>query len=130
MTESHAGDPNFMTSLERGLQVIRAFSEHRHHLTISQVAQTTGLSRAAVRRCLYTLNQLGYVGEDDKRFFLRPLVLTLGHSYLSSTPLATLAQPFLDQVSERPPQSRPAAVLHAPPLPYLCPPPHPPLLPI
>ena len=120
MTESHAGDPNFMTSLERGLQVIRAFSEHRHHLTISQVAQTTGLSRAAVRRCLYTLNQLGYVGEDDKRFFLRPLVLTLGHSYLSSTPLATLAQPFLDQVSERLAESCSVAVLDGDDIVYVC----------
>jgi len=58
MPENRAGDPNFMTSLERGLQVIRAFSEHRRNLTISQVAQTTGLSRAAVRRCLYTLHKL------------------------------------------------------------------------
>jgi len=120
MTESHAGDPNFMTSLERGLQVIRAFSEHRHHLTISQVAQTTGLSRAAVRRCLYTLNRLGYVGEDDKRFFLRPLVLTLGHSYLSSTPLATLAQPFLDQVSEQLAESCSVAVLDGDDIVYIC----------
>src|SRR5258706_5694429 len=120
MTESHAGDPNFMTSLERGLQVIRAFSEHRHHVTISQVAQTTGLSRAAVRRCLYTLNQLGYVGEDDKRFFLRPLVLTLGHSYLSSTPLATLAQPFLDQVSEQLAESCSVAVLDGDDIVYIC----------
>jgi len=120
MTESHAGDPNFMTSLERGLQVIRAFSEHRHHLTISQVAQTTGLSRAAVRRCLYTLNKLGYVGEDDKRFFLRPLVLTLGHSYLSSTPLATLAQPFLDQVSEQLAESCSVAVLDGDDIVYIC----------
>ena len=90
-TESHAGDPNFMTSLERGLQVIRAFSEHRHHLTISQVAQTTGLSRAAVRRCLYTLHKLGYVAEEDKRYSLKPLVLTLGQAFLSSTPLAVVA---------------------------------------
>ena len=99
MPENRAGDPNFMTSLERGLQVIRAFSEHRRNLTISQVAQTTGLSRAAVRRCLYTLHKLGYVGEDDRRFSLKPLVLTLGQAFLSSTPLATVAQPYLDHVS-------------------------------
>jgi IclR family pca regulon transcriptional regulator len=120
MTETHAGDPNFMTSLQRGLQVIRAFSEHRHHLTIAQVSQTTGLSRAAVRRCLYTLNQLGYVGEADRRFFLKPLVLTLGHSYLSSTPLATLAQPYLDKVSETLGESCSVAVLDGDDIVYVC----------
>ncbi|HKX40580.1 MAG TPA: IclR family transcriptional regulator C-terminal domain-containing protein [Burkholderiaceae bacterium] len=119
-TDSHAGDPNFMTSLERGLQVIRAFSEHRHHLTISQVAQTTGLSRAAVRRCLYTLHKLGYVGEDDKRFSLKPLVLTLGQAFLSSTPLAVVAQPYLDQVSETLRESSSVAVLDGDDIVYIC----------
>jgi IclR family pca regulon transcriptional regulator len=120
MTDTRTGDPDFMTSLERGLQVIRAFSEHRHHLTISQVSQTTGLSRASARRCLYTLNRLGYVGEDDKRYFLRPLVLTLGHSYLASTPLATLAQPCLDQVSEQLGESCSVAVLDGDDIVYIC----------
>lgn len=117
---ARSGDPNFMTSLERGLQVIRAFSEHRHHLTIAQVSQTTGLSRAAVRRCLYTLKELGYAGEDDKRFFLRPLVLTLGHSYLASTPLAALAQPYLDGVSEKLAESCSVAVLDGDDIVYIC----------
>jgi IclR family pca regulon transcriptional regulator len=94
------GDPNFMTSLARGLAVIQAFSHRRHHLTISQVSTTTGLSRAAVRRCLYTLAKLGFAGSDDNRhFFLRPRILALGHSYISSMPLATAAQPVLEHIS-------------------------------
>lgn len=94
------GDPNFMTSLARGLAVIQAFSQRRHHLTISQVSTSTGLSRAAVRRCLYTLTKLGFAGSDDNRhFFLRPRILALGHSYISSMPLATAAQPVLEHVS-------------------------------
>jgi IclR family pca regulon transcriptional regulator len=94
------GDPNFMTSLARGLAVIQAFSQRRHHLTISQVSTSTGLSRAAVRRCLYTLAKLGFAGSDDNRhFFLRPRILALGHSYISSMPLATAAQPVLEHIS-------------------------------
>jgi IclR family pca regulon transcriptional regulator len=94
------GDPNFMTSLARGLAVIQAFSQRRHHLTISQVSTSTGLSRAAVRRCLYTLTKLGFAGSDDNRhFFLRARILALGHSYISSMPLATAAQPVLEHVS-------------------------------
>ena len=90
------GDPNFMMSLARGLLVIQAFSERRLQLSISQLSKRTALSRASVRRCLHTLSKLGFAGTDDGRsFYLRPRVLALGHSYLSSMPLATAAQPIL-----------------------------------
>ena len=82
-----SGDPNYMTSLERGLTVIQAFSKQRHRLSISQISQKTGISRAAVRRCLYTLSHLGFVAAEDERYFvLRPKVLALGHAYLTSSP--------------------------------------------
>jgi len=98
--EEMVGDPNFMTSLARGLAVIQAFSQTHHQLTISQISSKTGFSRAAVRRCLYTLVKLSFAGSDDNRHFhLRPRVLTLGHSYISSIPLAVAAQPILDHVS-------------------------------
>ena len=95
-----SGDPNFMTSLARGLAVIQAFAQGKRQVTIAQLSGETGFSRAAVRRCLYTLTRLGFAGSDDSRhFFLRPRVLALGHSYISSMPLATAAQPVLEHVS-------------------------------
>jgi IclR family pca regulon transcriptional regulator len=95
-----AGDPNFMTSLARGLAVVRAFSQQRSRMSIAQVSLRTGIPRAAVRRCLYTLARLGYVAQDgDRNFTLRPNVLALGHAYLASAPLVTSAQPLLDHVS-------------------------------
>jgi IclR family pca regulon transcriptional regulator len=120
MHDQHAGDPDFMASLARGLAVIRAFSEFRRNLTISQISQSTGISRAAVRRCLYTLSVLGYVAEDNRRFSLRPQVLTLGHSYLSSTPLAVVAQPYLDDVSRALHESCSAAILDGDDIVYVC----------
>src|SRR6202522_969782 len=94
------GDPNFMTSLARGLAVIQAFSTQKRQLTISQVSNKTGFSRAAVRRCLYTLTKLGFAGSDDSRhFFLQPRVLALGHSYISSIPLPPAAHPILERFS-------------------------------
>jgi IclR family transcriptional regulator, pca regulon regulatory protein len=96
-----SGDPNFMTSLARGLAVIQAFTDPKRQMTISQLSQKTGLSRAAVRRCLYTLQKLGYAGTDDNRHFhLRPHVLALGHSYISSMPLSSSAQPVLEHTSK------------------------------
>ncbi len=98
--EKLSGDPNFMTSLARGLTVIQAFSRHKRQLTISQLSARTGFSRAAVRRCLYTLSKLGFAGSDDSfHFHLRPRILALGHSYISSMPLATAAQPVLEHLS-------------------------------
>lgn len=95
----YAGDPDFMLSLARGLTVLETFSERKRPLTISQIAQRTQLSRASVRRCLYTLEQLGYVGQEAGQFALRPRVLHLGHAYFSSTSLVAQAQPILDKLS-------------------------------
>ncbi|MGK5077280.1 IclR family transcriptional regulator domain-containing protein [Janthinobacterium sp. HLX7-2] len=92
-------DPSFMTSLARGLAVLRAFSDSHRALTIAQISQKTGISRAAVRRCLYTLKQLGYAEAEMNNFSLRPKVLTLGYSYLSSTPLAVSSQLYLNNIS-------------------------------
>ena len=98
--DQFSGDPNFMTSLARGLLVIQAFSQQSLHLSISQLSKRTGLPRASVRRCLHTLSKLGFAGSDDGRtFYLRPRVLSLGQSYLSTVPLATAAQPVLDRLS-------------------------------
>jgi IclR family pca regulon transcriptional regulator len=94
------GDPDFMTSLARGLAVIQAFQERKRHLTIAQISHRTEIPRAAVRRCLHTLIKLGYATTDGRTYSLLPKVLTLGHAYLSSTPLAVSSQPYLDRMSD------------------------------
>ena len=104
-------DPDFMTSLARGLAVLRAFADTRKPQTIAQISQQTGIPRAAVRRCLHTLRQLGYVDAELNNFTLRPKVLTLGYSYLSSTPLTAAAQPCLNGVSNVLGESSSLAVL-------------------
>ena len=104
-------DPSFMTSLARGLAVVKAFSDQRRAMTIAQISHKTGIPRAAVRRCLYTLKQLGYADSEANNFFLKPKILTLGYSYLSSTPLTISAQPCLNQVSRALNESCSLAVL-------------------
>ena len=66
-----AADPDFMTSLARGLAVINAFSQQRPQQSISQLSLKTSIPRAAVRRCLITLARLGYVGHDPERLVPR-----------------------------------------------------------
>jgi IclR family pca regulon transcriptional regulator len=104
-------DPSFMTSLARGLAVLRAFSDQRRSLTIAQISHKTGIPRAAVRRCLYTLKQLGYAESEQNNFSLKPKILSLGYSYLSSTPLTVSAQPCLNAISRTLNESCSLAVL-------------------
>ena len=94
------GDPDFMTSLARGLAVLSCFAEHRKPMTISQASQRTGITRASVRRCLHTLVKLGYAAQEEQSFSLRPKALALGYAYLSSSSLSVVAQPLLDQVRD------------------------------
>jgi len=94
------GDPNFMTSLARGLVVIQAFTQQNPQMTISQLSVRTGLSRAAVRRCLYTLTKLGFAGaEDGSRYSLRPRMLSLSNTFTATSTLSTAAQPILERMS-------------------------------
>ena len=100
-----------MQSLERGLDVIRALSLPGAGRTLSEVARDTGLTRASARRFLLTLEELGYVRSDDRRFVLTPRVLELGYAFLSSLTLPQIAQPHLRELVERVHESSSVSVL-------------------
>jgi IclR family pca regulon transcriptional regulator len=104
-------DGEFVQSLDRGLAVIRAFDAERPELTLSEVARITGLTRAAARRFLHTLVELGYVRSDGRLFTLRPKILELGYAYLSSLSLPEIALPHLEQLVERVHESSSVSVL-------------------
>lgn len=91
-------DKDYVQSLARGLEVIRTFSQYKPRMTLSEVAQHTGLTRAAARRFLLTLVREGYAATDGKYFSLRPKVLDLGFSYLSSLPMWEVAQSIMREV--------------------------------
>lgn len=111
MIESVKRPADFVHSLERGLAVIRCFAAERPRLTLSEVARQTGLSRAAARRSLITLQTLGYVGSDERHFYLTPRVLTLGYAYLSSLTVADVAQSHLSDLANDVHESCSASVL-------------------
>lgn len=95
VTDSEGG---YVQSLARGLKVIRVFNESNPEMTLSEVARAADLSRAAARRFLHTLVQLGYVWTDGRVFALTPRVLELGFSYLSSLSLPEIAEPHLERL--------------------------------
>nr|WP_282572125.1 IclR family transcriptional regulator C-terminal domain-containing protein [Roseomonas acroporae] len=97
--------------MAKGLAVIEAFGPETPRLTLSQVARRIGLSPGSAQRVLRTLEHLGYVGREDGAFSLRPRALLLGYAYLSSQPLAAIAQPILAALTERTGESCSLAVL-------------------
>ncbi|RPH43775.1 MAG: IclR family transcriptional regulator [Burkholderiales bacterium] len=90
---------------------MRAFDAEHPSQTLSDVARRAGISRAAARRLLHTLVELGYASTDGRLFRLRPKVLELGFSYLHGTGLWGAAQPVMVELVERLHESCSAAVL-------------------
>lgn len=114
------GDSDYMVSLARGLHVIQVFCEDgRARLTIADVTRLSGLSRTVVSRCLYTLQELGFVGREGRCFFLLPKVLKLGYGYVSTASLPSLAQPLLDQLTEATDSASAVVVLDGPDVLYV-----------
>lgn len=102
---------DYVSSLARGLEVLRAFNRTRRKMTLSEVAAETGNTRAGARRILLTLVHEGYAVADGKLFDLTPQVLELGYSVLSSKGAWDIARPFIDHLSEEIRESVSAAVL-------------------
>jgi IclR family pca regulon transcriptional regulator len=111
---------DFVQSLDRGFAVIRAFNELNVKLTLSEVAQRTGLTRATARRFLLTLESMHYVGSTGRQFFLRPKVLELGYAYLSSVNLVSVAQNHLEVLTNELRESCSASVLDGEEIIYIC----------
>lgn len=106
-----ARDAYFVQSLERGLSVIRAFDADSPAMTLSEVARRTGMTRAAARRFLLTLADLGYVRTDGRQFMLSPRVLDLGYAFLSGAGLPAVAEPHLEALVAEVHQTSSVAVL-------------------
>jgi IclR family pca regulon transcriptional regulator len=116
---SDASTGTFLQGLERGLAVIRAFSADAPSLTLSEVARAVGITPATARRILLTLEELGYVRSDHRRFSLTPRVLALGWAYLSSLDLGELAGPFMEELSAKTRESCSIATLDLPDIVYV-----------
>ncbi|MCP9770437.1 IclR family transcriptional regulator [Lacihabitans sp. LS3-19] len=93
-------ESDFVQSLEKGLNVLLAFSQEKKAMTLSEVAEKTQMSRAAARRFLLTYTHLGYMINDGKYFSLTPKVLDLGYNYISSMDIIEIAKPFMVKLSK------------------------------
>lgn len=83
----------------KALSVLEAFSAERQRLNATQVALRAGITRAAARRHLLTLQALGYLEGDQGFYWLGVRVLRLAGNYLASARLPRVVQPTLNRLS-------------------------------
>lgn len=89
-----------MEALAKGIAVLEAFDAVHSDMTLSEVARRVGASPAATRRSLITLTALGYVGQDNRRFHLKPKAMALGATFYFSARIDELLQPDLRRLVE------------------------------
>ncbi len=106
-----AHPPDHVAGLRKGLSVIESFNTIRSRLTVSEAARRANVSRAAARRYLLTLAELGYVGTDGDEYWLNPRVLRLAGAYLTSAIVPRALQPILNRLTAMTGESSAAAVL-------------------
>ena len=85
-----------VTAFERGLAVLQSFSQASRPMTLTEVARANGLNVATARRAVLTLEKMGYLGRNERRFVLRPRVVALSAGYL--TAVRRPFQPFLEEI--------------------------------
>jgi IclR family pca regulon transcriptional regulator len=114
--------PNYLRSLTRGLAVLTALGRRGGGMTLSAVAEATGLPRATARRALITLRQEGYAEHADaegRLFALLPSVLELGYARVSSRGVEELVRPHLVRLTGQVRESASVAVLCGPEISYV-----------
>jgi IclR family transcriptional regulator, pca regulon regulatory protein len=112
-------DPDTLETLVKGLALLRLFGSDVRELSIQDAADCLGLSRAAARRFLMTLEKVGYLKKDGRAYSLTPEVLKLGYSYFSSLDLPSIARPILSRLVEELDEPCGLCVLHAGEVVYL-----------
>ncbi|MRD45675.1 IclR family transcriptional regulator C-terminal domain-containing protein [Caenimonas koreensis] len=102
---------DYIAGIAKGLAVLESFDTERQRLNATLAAQRAGLTRAAARRHLLTLADLGYLETDGSYFWLSPKVLRFSGSYLASARLPRVLQPTLNRLAAQTPESFSAVVL-------------------
>jgi len=100
-----------MGGLAKGLAVIRAFTRDHAALNLSEIARAAAMPAATARRCLLTLEELGYVTRNGREFVLRPKVLQLGAAYLESMNIEHLTKTHLEELARNTADSAALCVL-------------------
>ena len=102
MTPSAPDKPDTVSALERGVAVLRCFTEDRRTLGPTELARLTGIPRPTVTRLAATLAALGLLKLDAQTdaYALGAGVLTLARAFLAGLDVRAVARPHLQALAE------------------------------
>lgn len=100
-TAAYASDT--LLTVERGMQVLRAFRAESRARSNAELVQITGLSKATVSRLTSTLIELGFLRRvpGGRQFELSAGPLSIGHAFTESDPVLASAHPFMQELADR-----------------------------
>ena len=99
-TAAESSDRYNVPAPERGLRLLACFSPAAPAWGAPDLARQLQLPRSTVFRMLSTLENLGYLHRSGSEYRLGLGVLRLGYDYLSTQPLAQLAEPVLQALCD------------------------------
>ena len=111
LENSKINERDYITSLGKGLDVLRAFDEHTPVMNVTDLSQKLEISRASARRYLLTLEHLDYLTNEGRYYRLTSKVLELGMRYFASMPISKIAQPHLEKITTKSKESSTLGVL-------------------
>ncbi len=93
----------FVGSTAKAFQVLHAFDGPSRHMTLIDIARTSGLDRSATQRLVHTLEALGYLYRvpDTRSYGLTTKVLQFSYNYVRANELIDKASPYLLDISRR-----------------------------
>ena len=99
--EEQEKDRQFVTSLARGLELLRCFTPRDSMLSNLDLARKTGLPRPTVSRLTHTLARLGYLRPLPRgKYQLDVGVMSFGYSMISNLPIRSVAQPLMVNLAD------------------------------
>ena len=99
---NHPQRPDTVSALERGIAVLRCFTETRRVLTPTELARLTGVPRPTVTRLASTLVTLGLMQQEpgSERFMLGPGVVSIARVFLAGLDVRAVARPHMQALAE------------------------------
>jgi IclR family transcriptional regulator, acetate operon repressor len=90
-------------SLVRALRLLEHLSLHEHGVSLTEAAQAVGLAASTAHRLLRSLEQMGYVAQDEESglWFVGVKAFTVGSAFVRARDLVAIARPFMRELMEQ-----------------------------